>query len=937
MKTKNFFGLMTTALLMLSGTQVAQAQSITPSEKFLTPAPKMMGHKAPASAPTVTHDYAWYASKTYTWTNASGQTRTASLTDEVTNPYQMYDMLRWVYCNPEIPGNKYTAVSNSNVYYGEQYDVESYLVFFTRHVEVGWNISDDDVTAPNEDGHTLFLVKLKNYTDDPTFHTSTKADLVDYFSKYVESIQLISDGLRVGSGNDAGTLFNISGTFNRFFILGKGKSVHFDPTTSDLEPPYAPFYNMFEEYSPTTTDPDAEITDFYQKMNEGETYPVVHDCASVISFKHYFSMSGHSSTEEKSLSDMIIFIPDNRNAYQQRDYNPNYQPTTGRYVIQLEADANISATEGYYDVTLDWTSTLNEVAGEVPQTYTVYIVTTDEHGTQSYEYLTTTTSTTYTYQEPQGEHSYTISYIVHGEATQNSAFEAWSNIADVVIPGTNDFLELKLGHYESDYRSAEELNYYRNYLNIANEDELNALTPARVAGGEGSFTLYRFDLTNEDVKTPVANLTLSPQGNNSVSYLVEYENQHPLAGYNVAITTAGMLHTNNMGALVMSPITFVDQFTASTASNDHPQRYGYVLMLNNGDSEKGTNTVEVPVQKTNASIDGFYTLDEVMGDTEPSLPVGVKNANFEMNLVNNPATYYYTIERGDNTNPDVTISKLQRVGDGSFMEMNDYLGLKDTPYEEGPFSLFDTDVLYGEPGDFATYVPVIWTFGTQRVNHDGENSYGSAILKTGVGDINAYVTGTRSTTQFGEWRDENNNLCAIFNPTITVNGIVPVGANVVYEPFMYRVWRLCDGVRGYVINPATNMPVNDPSAPRNAKELIIEEVTSEPSIMIGDEFDLLGYGALVNSQTKFLVRFYYKTTGETFLRAGEEGPLYYVVEKTIGWDEIPTSIAEINAANEVSKTYYNAQGVKSDVPFDGVNIVITRYSDGSTRTTKVIR
>ena len=36
MKTKNFFGLMTTALLMLSGTQVAQAQSITPSEKFLT-------------------------------------------------------------------------------------------------------------------------------------------------------------------------------------------------------------------------------------------------------------------------------------------------------------------------------------------------------------------------------------------------------------------------------------------------------------------------------------------------------------------------------------------------------------------------------------------------------------------------------------------------------------------------------------------------------------------------------------------------------------------------------------------------------------------------------------------------------------------------------------------------------------------------------------
>ena len=45
----------------------------------------------------------------------------------------------------------------------------------------------------------------------------------------------------------------------------------------------------------------------------------------------------------------------------------------------------------------------------------------------------------------------------------------------------------------------------------------------------------------------------------------------------------------------------------------------------------------------------------------------------------------------------------------------------------------------------------------------------------------------------------------------------------------------------------------------------------------------------------------------------------------------------MNASNEVSKTYYNAQGLSSDKPFDGVNIVVTTYSDGSTHTSKVVR
>ena len=38
-----------------------------------------------------------------------------------------------------------------------------------------------------------------------------------------------------------------------------------------------------------------------------------------------------------------------------------------------------------------------------------------------------------------------------------------------------------------------------------------------------------------------------------------------------------------------------------------------------------------------------------------------------------------------------------------------------------------------------------------------------------------------------------------------------------------------------------------------------------------------------------------------------------------------------------SVTYVNALGMQSDKPFDGVNIVITRYSNGTVSTTKVVR
>ena len=52
----------------------------------------------------------------------------------------------------------------------------------------------------------------------------------------------------------------------------------------------------------------------------------------------------------------------------------------------------------------------------------------------------------------------------------------------------------------------------------------------------------------------------------------------------------------------------------------------------------------------------------------------------------------------------------------------------------------------------------------------------------------------------------------------------------------------------------------------------------------------------------------------------------------------PTSIDQpVVDKVEVGHTYYNLAGMSSGTPFDGINIVVTRYSDGTTSATKLIK
>ena len=72
----------------------------------------------------------------------------------------------------------------------------------------------------------------------------------------------------------------------------------------------------------------------------------------------------------------------------------------------------------------------------------------------------------------------------------------------------------------------------------------------------------------------------------------------------------------------------------------------------------------------------------------------------------------------------------------------------------------------------------------------------------------------------------------------------------------------------------------------------------------------------------------------------ESTPAYIVYPLNAGAESTGTvtSVAELASSRVVeSVRYYNIMGMESEQPFEGINIVVTRYSDGSSSTAKVLR
>lgn len=435
------------------------------------------------------------------------------------------------------------------------------------------------------------------------------------------------------------------------------------------------------------------------------------------------------------------------------------------------------------------------------------------------------------------------------------------------------------------------------------------------------------------------------------------------------------------------PIVFVDQFIGETMYNQHPDKYEYVL------KEEATgetsSTVPVTVYKTSSTVNGLYTLEEVENDKNLELKANVVNSTMVYDIKTDNNMFYYGLFRGEKNGnyPIIDIAhrysmlqqSIEQTDDNvtSFFSealnnnvMPDYNNIGD-----GTVKRVDMEYVEGQQNDWIDYVPVIWTFGHNTGRTDGKNnSYGSDIKRSVLGGVTPdFIRGTLSTNNdvhqndYGTWDAPNNEKYCVYTPFMRVSGFSPDDYNAndgdqyTFEPYMFRVWCVYDQARDFTRNSDGQLIDNGVTSDMEDGTFLLQTVyvddPSLSSIYFGKEQWVEADGRLPYtfgvpvsvandpSALKFIIRFYYKRsvveggTQPSGLRGNRDGgEEYYIAEATGDGQDITTGIFDMFMGKSVvDVTYVNAQGMKSDKPFDGVNIVITRYSDGSTSTSKIIR
>ncbi len=336
----------------------------------------------------------------------------ATLDQIATDPDQIIGMLYEIYTNSSVPGNWKRGFAENG--HTEPYDDVAYTGVgtishtgndYTRGYSwnnaYGWNIPGDVVThsgtypisssstseiyfahldstqyKPDQDGLTLLLIEMRDdFTTTGLTAAIDEAKQKPGYTSYdilkarigytFKSVRVITESMRYGTGEDAGTMFKIDcDKMNKFFMVAKGQVRYpFNSNSIFNESGYfsryrtfcrLPLYaycedlyyrgdesnghggwydynycnflaHMFEQFSPYDLDTQEEIKDVYQLLINMESYGVPHDCLSIPVAHagdsdysgHYFRMYGEETdiTKCQDVRDLMFFVPDYRMKY----------------------------------------------------------------------------------------------------------------------------------------------------------------------------------------------------------------------------------------------------------------------------------------------------------------------------------------------------------------------------------------------------------------------------------------------------------------------------------------------------------------------------------------------------------------------------------------------------------------------------------------------
>lgn len=901
-----------------------------------------------ASAQEAVLTKADYAKITYSWTDESGTTHeNVPITEKASDPRQIIELLSTIYKDPRVPGPKYNA-----------YDADGNRERETVYSNVttnGWNVTG--VQKPTKEGYTVLIVSVKNTWEgtDKTKKLANYKALVDYISKSIESVELITDGMRIGEGSNRGTLFNFSGTYNRFFFISKGQT-----RQNKRNVALAAFMQMYEQFSPTATKQQTGTSDFYAKLTSGEVYPVKHDCEGILDLDHYFCMAGMKGTTYYDMTGVNFFIPDHRmdffgkksttifgrtriDDYRDDDgdsyviYNTSHQPKTQMYTIKLTAEAQETSEQRKYNVTLNWTSNLNDLAGDVEQEYYIYRVVdgkVEEEPINKEPVYTTTWSETV----DQQRSGYALTYVVKGRPKGATFNPIQSNHASVSIPGFDPMERLKLnikGDFRSQYNQDTEYNNYNCTLQMNNGVGTSVKRQYLNEGTE--FTFLR---STGSKNTPVATLKItsisSSRGSYKYSYTLTYANQSKDGKSQTMDNATGSFTAKSNDDIDFNNFSITDEFCASTKDNSHPDKYTYQVSFKPAVEIVGatgelvySNSENVFVLKTTNDVQTTYTQSQVAADDNRTLAIA-DNGTVTFATAKAPSIFRYVVRRMQSDKGTEIIGQAQQTTEGSYALSElikndkgnyDMTSTGQTLAGGALASVTDWSLL---APSVAKYVPVIESYQTDKTQD--KNTFGCDIkslysIAVGFNFENAY----KSLGTFQGESDPNvkyRGFAAKFN-------VEPKRADNL-KSYKFRIWRKIEDGNEVLLNnltPATGDNWTIASDYGLIKAADSSSEIQDSKLTFADNF----IAPEATHNVTYIIRYYAQDNAAN---------AYYVAENEfmVNYDNVtPTQIDGVSATKEVSSVkYINTQGMQSDKAFRGINIVVTTYTDGTTATEKKV-
>lgn len=595
----------------------------------------------------------------------------------------------------------------------------------------------------------------------------------------------------------------------------------------------------------------------------------------------------------------------------------------------------------------------------------------------------------------------TITYAVRGRDAGNFLSLQMSNKESVYIPGidVSEDLNLKLtADYYSRFDPQEECNNYSNLVTMGNV--VSNITGQVLQQGTLTFTRSYTDATGAHTVTiAVGTVTSLNQSTGKGTMKVTMQNQEFFKfGYNSNGTASASSPNptfnaaftfNANGVTFSNGLKFYDNFSASVADNAHPSKYTYQVNFVFGDKYANSNTMDIYVHKTQLVMDpeGTRTVsqDEINDNDEilyHSLPAnGPIEFGIDVKYSSKSEILRYDAYRWISTAPRYIIEPSSTAANEQDVAPNGIAGNQGTYYTTAMNAVAGENVavtegqtaqaMFTDPYPVANvgtylYAPVVETFAPNEDRSD-YNTYGAPLQEAATGTINVSVkdpvvddddpTLDYSLMSDYTWEEANGDKYAYYNIYLQVDqSSIPAG----YKIYKVRAWRKVDpSILGEKMSEYNyRMGVNG--------EFMYEELED---VKLG-EGDLLGItkkngvlactfgarklrtdenetGVIDNLTAKFVVRIYFTPDESTSVGApmlkSEGDAKYYVMEGTternFDWTEgVVTGVARLTGNGVVENvTYYNVAGAASPRPWQGINIMVTRYSDGTVTKTKVIK